>query len=168
MMNAGPETANAGYHFVFIFKQPQFLVTLEHQVLQRLVRNAKLTRYVHRKLLRVEVFDPTAPGDTNLRIREELNVCRGVDLQRRNENVINILGPDVERSEGVYRSLTLLTHEFSTFTKTATPTLVQLRQIRGWTSVNDRGLAVTANHYHPKVELHPIIPMTHPVNFWPR
>jgi hypothetical protein len=60
MMDAGPEAANSRHNFVFIFKQAQFVMTFEHQVLQSLIRDPKLTRHVHRKLLSVEVFDPAA------------------------------------------------------------------------------------------------------------
>src|ERR1044072_2457731 len=106
-MDTGPEATNSRYHFVFIFKQPHFLVAFEHQVLQRLIRNAKLTRHVHRKLLGVEIFNPTALRNADLRVWEELNVCRRVDLKRRDENVVNVLWPDIERSEGVKRAFVL-------------------------------------------------------------
>src|SRR6185295_8043243 len=55
--------------------------------------------------------------------------------------------------------------KFAALTKTATPSLVQGGKIIGGSGIDDRNLAVTANHSHPKIELHPIGPVAHPVDF---
>ncbi len=59
-MHSGPETTETRHDFVFIFEQPDLFVTFKHQILQRLVRDAKLSRHVHGKLLGVKVFYPPA------------------------------------------------------------------------------------------------------------
>ena len=50
-------------------------------------------------------------------------------------------------------------------TEPAAPTLIQFGKVSRRSSVYDRRLSMTPNHGHPKVQLDPVIPMTHPVNF---
>src|SRR5215813_2449067 len=133
--------------------------------MQRLIRKTKLARYMHGKFIRVEIFDPAALRNTDFRVREKLDICRRVDLNRRYQNVVDVFRFDTNASQRLERSLTFLADELATLAETTAPTFIQLGEISGWSSVDDRGLTVTADDHHPEVELHPIVPVTHPVDF---
>ena len=98
-MHSCPETTQTRHDLIFVLEQAELFVAFKHQVLQRLVRDAKLSRHVHGKLLGVEVFYPPPPGDTNLSVLEKLNVGRRVDLQRRDQQLVYVFRLDAQRRQ---------------------------------------------------------------------
>src|SRR5258705_13563043 len=122
---------------------------------------------MHGKLLRVEVFNPAAPRNTDLRILEELNVGRSVNLDWRNENIVDVVRLDSNSGQRLYGPFGLFSRELAAFAKPTAPTSVQLRKVGRRASVDNGDLTVAAYHNHPKIQLDPVVPMTHPIDFRP-
>src|SRR5205085_7092456 len=117
VMHACPEARQPRRNFILVFQQTYLLMSLEHQILQRVFWYAMPTWHVHREFFSVKIFDPAAFGEADLRVFEELNIGCRIRLQGRDEYVRDFFRLDAERGQCIQWALALLAFQTTALTE---------------------------------------------------
>src|SRR6185436_7536110 len=99
-------------------------------------------------------------------VLEYLDICGCVNLNRRDQNIVDIFRLYPQTRECIDGTLTFITSQFPALTEAATPACIQSGQVFGRPSIDDGSLAIATNDDHTEIELDAIVPVTHPVTFW--
>src|SRR5678815_2381430 len=126
-MHSRPETTQARQYLVFIFEKPQPFCPVKGQVVKSLVRQPKLLWHMHREFLSVKIFNPATLRNTDCGVFKQLDVCRSVNLNWSNQDIIHVFRLNADRSESVNRTFIFLASQFAALTKAGTPSFIQGR-----------------------------------------